>query len=140
MKRWISEQKQFELSYSLQKSLPVREPVEDLCTGLSLQLHFLMVYAVNSILSILGYLDFSPLDFFFFSESSRVRRLCNSCILATAALRILLFPEASNKSYQPPFLLITKDSTAFHSSALCLSLNKTMIDVFYHYMLTYLLG
>lgn len=65
MKRWISEQKQFELSYSFQKSLPVREPVEDLCTGLSLQLQFLMVSAVNSILSILGDLDFSLLDFFF---------------------------------------------------------------------------
>lgn len=83
---------------------------------------------------------FSSWLLFFSSESSRVRRLCNSCILATAALRILLFPEASNRSYQPPFLLITKYSTAFHSSALCLSLNKTMIDVFYHYMLTYLLG
>lgn len=34
----------------------------------------------------------------------------------------------------------TKFFTVFHSSALCLPLNNTMIDVFYQYLATYLLG
>lgn len=82
------------------------------CWTPRLEIKFMVLYGVNIIFSIVWDLGFYLLLSFFFScGNSRVGSSHNSQILAVAALRILLIPEAANKSYQPPFLLITKYST-----------------------------